>query len=142
MRADATTIDELTVRQALMTLGLTGRAHEYPEWVCAEAWLFMALRIGQRVTAVAGSHRSRHTRRYRSPLATVPPVVLNCSEGPSLPRPSGRKTRRGPSLRLRTTGQLRRSIPTRSTRQDHSGGLLRTTGESAPPMPGLARVTW
>lgn len=52
LRADAASIEELTVRQALMGLGLTLRAHLYPEWVCAEAWLFMALRIGRRVAAV------------------------------------------------------------------------------------------
>lgn len=52
LRADAESIDELTVRQALMALGLTRRAHRYPEWVRAEAWLFMALRIGRRVAAV------------------------------------------------------------------------------------------
>lgn len=45
-------IDELTVRQALLALGLTGRAHRYPEWVRAEAWLFMALRIECDVTAI------------------------------------------------------------------------------------------
>ena len=52
LRADAESIDELTVRQALMALGLTRRAHLYPEWVCTEAWLFMALRIGRRIPAV------------------------------------------------------------------------------------------
>jgi hypothetical protein len=52
LRADAMTIEELSVRQALMRLGLTLRAHFYPEWVCAEAWLFVALRIGRRVAAV------------------------------------------------------------------------------------------
>lgn len=52
LRADATSIDDLTVRQALMTLGLTRRAHLYPEWVCAEAWLFVALRTERRVTAI------------------------------------------------------------------------------------------
>lgn len=51
-RADAASIDELTVRQGLMALGLTRRAHLYPEWVCAEAWLFMALRIERRVPAI------------------------------------------------------------------------------------------
>lgn len=51
-RANATSVDELTVREALMTLGLTQRAHLYPEWVCAEAWLFVALRIERRLTAV------------------------------------------------------------------------------------------
>jgi hypothetical protein len=52
MRADATSIDELTVRQALMRLGLSQRAHQYPEWVRAEGWLFMALRIERCVAAV------------------------------------------------------------------------------------------
>jgi hypothetical protein len=52
LRAEATSIDELTVRQALAALGLNLRAHRYPEWVRAEAWLFMALRIGRRVAAV------------------------------------------------------------------------------------------
>ena len=52
LRADAASIDELTVRQALMSLGLTLRAYQYPEWVCAEAWLFMALRIERRVAAI------------------------------------------------------------------------------------------
>jgi hypothetical protein len=51
-QATAASIDELTVRQALMALGLTQRAHLYPEWVCAEAWLFMALRIERRIAAV------------------------------------------------------------------------------------------
>ncbi len=51
-RANATSIDDLTVREALMTLGLTRREHLYPEWVCAEAWLFVALRIEQRITAI------------------------------------------------------------------------------------------
>jgi len=52
LRAEAESIDELTVRQALMGLGLTRRAHLYPEWICAEAWLFMALRIGRRIAAI------------------------------------------------------------------------------------------
>ena len=52
LRADATSINELTVRQALAALGLNQRAHRYPEWIRAEAWLFMALRIGRRVAAV------------------------------------------------------------------------------------------
>jgi hypothetical protein len=52
LREDAKSIDELTVRQALMALGLTGRAHRYPEWVRAEAWLFMALRIERKISAV------------------------------------------------------------------------------------------
>jgi hypothetical protein len=52
MRADAASIDELTVRQALMALGLSQRAHLYPEWVRAEAWLFMALRVEPRVAAI------------------------------------------------------------------------------------------
>ena len=52
LRAGATTVDELTIRQALMTLGLTERAHRYPEWVRAEAWLFMALRIERQLLAV------------------------------------------------------------------------------------------
>ena len=52
LREDARSVEELTVRQALMALGLTARAHHYPEWVRAEAWLFMALRIERQITAV------------------------------------------------------------------------------------------
>lgn len=52
LRDPSTSIDDLTVREALMTLGLTQRAHLYPEWVCAEAWLFVALRIERRITAI------------------------------------------------------------------------------------------
>ena len=52
MRSEAASIDELTVRQALMSLGLTLRAYQYPEWIRAEAWLFMALRIERRVAAI------------------------------------------------------------------------------------------
>lgn len=52
LRAAATSSDELTVRQALMTLGLTQRAHLYPEWVCAEAWLFVALQLERRVADI------------------------------------------------------------------------------------------
>ena len=52
LRSEPETIDDLTVRQAMMALGLAKRAHFYPEWVCAEAWLFMALRIARRVPAV------------------------------------------------------------------------------------------
>jgi len=52
LRAEAASINELTIRQVLMSLGLTLRAYQYPEWVCAEAWLFMALRIEQPVAAI------------------------------------------------------------------------------------------
>jgi hypothetical protein len=45
-------IDELTVRQALLALGLNGRVQHYPEWVRAEAWLFVALRTERELTAV------------------------------------------------------------------------------------------
>jgi hypothetical protein len=45
-------IDELTVRQALLALGLNGRVQHYPEWVRAEAWLFVALRTERDLTAV------------------------------------------------------------------------------------------
>jgi|GEM_PF-6509986 len=52
LRPEPTCVDTLTIRHALLALGLTSRAHRYPEWVRAEAWLFMALRIEGTLMAV------------------------------------------------------------------------------------------
>ncbi len=84
LRADAASIDELTIRQALMSLGLSQRAHQYPEWVRAEAWLFAALRIERRIAGIEILARAHDLGLSQSSIEQARVrlgVVITCQPG-------------------------------------------------------------
>jgi hypothetical protein len=51
-------VDGLTIRRALDEVGLRAPARFYPEWACAEAFLLILLRTGQRLPSATVYRRA------------------------------------------------------------------------------------
>jgi hypothetical protein len=61
-------VEGLTVRRALDEVGLRAPARFYPEWACAEAFLLVLLRTGQRLPSATVYRRAGEVGLRRSAI--------------------------------------------------------------------------